>query len=380
MLAVHFGAGNIGRGFIGQLLNESNYKICFVDINQQVIDDINSQKKYTIEFVGVNPKKIEVTNIFAVNIADEEKVIKNIIEANIITTALGPNALKYIVPIVAKGIIARVQVNQDELNIIACENMISASSALETLVYKNIPSNLINKIKQKISFPNAAVDRIVPIQHNEEKLLVKTEEFYEWDVDSKSVLGERPNVKGITYVDNLQAYIERKLFAVNATHASIAYLGNLYGEKTIYDASCNENVMKIVHEVATETGKLLVHKYHFDMINHQKYMKTILSRFANLYISDEISRVARSPIRKIGYNERLIAPARQLISLGLAVNGLVKVIVAAFLFVNEKDPEAVELQNFITKHGIKDTVIKYCGLKDNDVLTEKIEKEFNSIK
>jgi mannitol-1-phosphate 5-dehydrogenase len=48
MLAVHFGAGNIGRGFIGQMLFASGYEICFIDVNQHVIDDINSLKQYYI--------------------------------------------------------------------------------------------------------------------------------------------------------------------------------------------------------------------------------------------------------------------------------------------------------------------------------------------
>ena len=146
MLAVHFGAGNIGRGFIGQLLYESGYEICFLDVNQTVIDDINNLGKYRIKLVGDTPKFIEVENIR---------------QADIITTALGANILKYIAPVIAKGINERIIKNKKPLNIIACENMIGASSKLEELVYKHFDELKIKELKKYISFPNSAVDRII---------------------------------------------------------------------------------------------------------------------------------------------------------------------------------------------------------------------------
>ena len=47
-LAVHFGAGNIGRGFIAPVLQENDYKVTFVDINKELIDQVNNFKKYNI--------------------------------------------------------------------------------------------------------------------------------------------------------------------------------------------------------------------------------------------------------------------------------------------------------------------------------------------
>lgn len=301
MLALRFGAGNIGRGCIGQLLHKSGYTICFADINQSIIDDINKLNKYYIEIVGDEPERIEITNIEAVNSNDETAIIEKIIQADIITTALGANVLKYIAPVIAKGITKRITLNSKPLNIIACENMINGSSKLKALVYEKLAPTILDKVNEKIGFPNAAVDRIVPIQNNTEKLLVKTEKFFEWDIDINGLVGEKPNIIGVTYVDNLQAYIERKLFAVNAVHASIAYLGYIYGKKTIYEATQDENIMQIVRNVAKETGKLLIDKYNFDLEKHNLYVNMILSRFSSSYISDEITRVARNPIRKISF-------------------------------------------------------------------------------
>ena len=272
MLALHFGAGNIGRGFIGQLLHEAGYDICFADVNQTVIDDINNLGKYYIEIVDDEPKRIEITNIEAVNSNDEAKVVAKIVNADIITTALGANILKYIAPVIAKGLLKRAQLNLKPINIIACENMINGSTKLRDLVYDQFDAETLNKVKEYAGFPNAAVDRIVPLQHNEEKLLVKTEAFFEWDIESNAVAGEKPQINGVTYVDNLQAYIERKLFAVNATHASIAYLGYVHGYKTIYEATRDEKIMQTVRGVTQETGRLLNRKYGFDLEKHQKYI------------------------------------------------------------------------------------------------------------
>lgn len=380
MLALHFGAGNIGRGFIGQLLHEAGYDICFADVNQTVIDDINNLGKYYIEIVGDEPKRIEITNIEAVNSNDEAKVVEKIVNADIITTALGANILKYIAPVIAKGLLKRAQLNLKPINIIACENMINGSAKLRDLVYEQFNEENLNKVKGYAGFPNAAVDRIVPLQHNDEKLLVKTEAFFEWDVESSAVAGEKPQINGVTYVDNLQAYIERKLFAVNATHASIAYLGYVHDYKTIYEATQDENIMQTVRGVTQETGRLLNQKYGFDLEKHQKYIDMIIARFSSPYISDDIVRVARSPIRKISPVERLTAPAKQLTDRNLPVENLVKVIAAALHFANEHDSEAVQLQAYIKANSVKEAVIKYCGLNENDVLTEKILQAYEEIK
>ena len=65
MNAVHFGAGNIGRGFIGNLLNESGYEVCFVDVNSDMIDRINSDKSYLVQLLNDEKeiKKISMRDI-----------------------------------------------------------------------------------------------------------------------------------------------------------------------------------------------------------------------------------------------------------------------------------------------------------------------------
>ena len=58
--AIHFGGGNIGRGFIGELLVRSGYEVTFVDVAEALVDEINARRSYDIEVVGNEPKTIHV--------------------------------------------------------------------------------------------------------------------------------------------------------------------------------------------------------------------------------------------------------------------------------------------------------------------------------
>ena len=371
--AVHFGAGNIGRGFIGLLLSKAGYHVTFVDVAAPLVDDINALGKYNVQIFG-KEDKIEVDNVSAINSNKNlQKLIDAIAEADIVTTAIGPNVLKFIAPNIAKGLKHRVMVNPQPLNIIACENMVGGSTSLKNFVYDNLSSDIRRKVSELIGFPDAAVDRIVPAQKNEEKLLVKVEEFSEWDVDSRGFVGEKPDIKGMTIVDNLSAYIERKLFTVNTGHASIAYLAYQKGIKDIAEAMRDNDIVEMARRVWKETGELLIEKYGFDPEVHWKYVETAEKRFSNPHLSDDVTRVARGPKRKLGAKDRLVSPAIQLLERGKTPEALATVIAAALKFDFDGDPEAVEVQGYIKDNGIESAITHFTGIERDSKLYKLIQ-------
>jgi len=361
--AIHFGGGNIGRGFIGELLVRSGYEVTFVDVAEALVDEINARRSYDIEVVGDDPRTIHVEHVKAINSnVNLEELLDAFVTVDIVTTAIGPNILKFIAPNIAKGLARRVEKNETPLNIIACENMVGGSTVLKNFVYEHLDESTKEKVMRCIGFPDAAVDRIVPIQHNEDPLLVKVEPFAEWDVDRKGVVGSEPQIEGLTWVDDLEAYIERKLFSVNTGHASIAYMAYLKGIEDIASAMKDEEIVSFVRRVWAETSELLIEKYGFDREKHAAYIRTAEERFTNPHLSDAVTRVARGPKRKLGVKDRLVSPAAQLIERGRKPEALATVIAAALRFDFVDDPEAVEVQGYIKEHGFEKALMHFTEI------------------
>ncbi len=376
--AVHFGAGNIGRGFIGLLLNKAGYQVTFVDVAENLVDNINKLGKYNIKIFG-KPEKILVENVNAINSAkNPEQLLEALIEADIITTAIGAKILPTIAPIIAKALIARLKKNKSPVNIIACENLIGNTEILKKAVYENLPAEIQPEIEKFAGFPNTAVDRIVPAQKNEEPLLIKVEEFSEWDIDSKSWIGEIPQIEGVSFVENLDAYIERKIFTVNTGHASVAYLGYLKKFRYIDDAIQDAEILNCVKGVFAESSAFLIDKYKFAPSVQQSYVESTLRRFENQFLLDEITRVARGPKRKLSPSDRIIFPANQAIAIGKTPKNLAKVTAAALAFNFKHDAEAVEIQNFISRNGIDSAITQFTGAEKNSELFALIRSEVKS--
>ncbi|EUJ24300.1 mannitol-1-phosphate 5-dehydrogenase [Listeria grandensis FSL F6-0971] len=224
MMAVHFGAGNIGRGFIGQLLHEAKYHVTFVDVNKSVVDALNEKKQYQVILADDSQHVDLITDVSAINSQENpEQVIAAILDTELVTTAVGPTILPFIAKTLVAGIKARIAI-QKPLIVMACENMIGASASLQASVYAELSETEKQYADAFVSFPNAAVDRIVPNQTQDDPLSVLVEPFFEWVVEESAIKGAVPAIPGITYVADLTPYIERKLFTVNTGHAVTATL------------------------------------------------------------------------------------------------------------------------------------------------------------
>ncbi|MGY0616586.1 mannitol-1-phosphate 5-dehydrogenase [Vibrio sp. FJH11] len=379
--AVHFGAGNIGRGFIGKLLADAKVEVTFADVNTPLVDQLSHKQEYKVKVVGTECQIDTVTHVTAVNSASED-VIDRIVKTDLVTTAVGPNVLDIIAKTIATGITKRFEAgNESPLNIIACENMVRGTTHLKGEVYKHLDASLHAKADELVGFVDSAVDRIVPPAEaaNDDPLEVTVESFSEWIVDEQQFKGEIPDIAGMEKTNNLMAFVERKLFTLNTGHCITAYLGCLKGHRTIREAIEDSEIQAEVKQAMIESGEVLIRRYGFDRDMHNAYIEKILGRFANPYLVDEVDRVGRQPIRKLGANDRLVKPLLGTIEYGTENQTLLKGIAAALKYTNDTDPQAVELQTSLKEVGVKPTLAKFTGLAEDSAEVAHIEALYNQL-
>ena len=381
MKALHFGAGNIGRGFIGLVLRRNGFDVTFADVAEDLIDEIKAKGEYTVIMADEKGEKVLVDGVQGINSRTEpEKLRDAIMESDIITTAVGPS----IVPIIAKNIAAgiKARLEKEEISpfsIIACENAVGATEILKKALYEELTEIERVKADRYIGFPNSAVDRIVPLQTNEHMLDVKVEPFFEWVVEKGEIKGDLLDIDGVHYVDDLAPYIERKLYTVNTGHGATAYFGMAKGYKTVLEAISDPEIERDVRGVLKETSFYITKTYGFDEKEHEAYVDKIITRFKNPDISDDLVRVARSPLRKMSRKDRFVAPALGVIELGGKPVYLAKALASLAAASDANDPESVTLQEYIDQFGLKEALMKYSELPLDSELTDLVLKAYNKL-
>jgi mannitol-1-phosphate 5-dehydrogenase len=371
--AVHFGAGNIGRGFVGLLLHQAGYEVVFADVADALISQLAGAERYRVREVGEQPAVHTVDNFRAVNSnTEEDRLIDEIATADMVTTAVGPHILKFVAPVIARGIAARAD-DSAPLQVMACENAINATDILRESIEASWDQSSGN-LNGRAVFANTAVDRIVPNQEPGQGLDVTVETFYEWVID-RTPFGDRaPEIPGAMFVDRLGPYIERKLFTVNTGHASAAYFGYGAGLGKISEAMADPSVAANVRAVLGETKQLLVDKHGFDAGEQEAYVQKILGRFTNPHLPDTVNRVGRAPLRKLSRNERFIGPAAELAERGTTPEALLKAIASALRFDDPEDAEAVELRQLLASSDAGEATGRITGLDPEHPLFPAVRK------
>jgi mannitol-1-phosphate 5-dehydrogenase len=286
--------------------------------------------------------------------------VEEIASADVVTTAVGPTVLKFVAPAIADGI--RRRTAQQPLVVMACENAINATDQLAEYVWAQVADAEREALAARVVFANTAVDRIVPGQPADGGIDVTVETFYEWVIERSAFNGEVPGIPGATFVDDLEPYIERKLFTVNTGHATIAYFGFLAGATTIAEALAIPAVEQSARAVLEETSALLVAKHGLDEQSQRAYREKILGRFANPALPDTVERVGRAPLRKLSRQERFIKPAAELAEGGALPVALLSAVAAVLQFDVPSDEESVTLKHLRASLTPDEFVRTVCGL------------------
>lgn len=366
MIAVHFGAGNIGRGFIGQLLFEAGYSLTFLDVNAELVNLLNEEGSFRIIETGAQAKFSEISGFKAINTnTDFDLAAEAIASADILTTSVGANALKFLVPVLVAGLNSRK--SSKPLLIMACENAIRATD-----IFRAEIAAIDSSVLDKAVFANTAVDRIVPPQKDSHGLDVLVEEFCEWIIETSELGEDVPNIPRAQFVSDLNPYIERKLFTVNTGHAALAYIGQQHGCTTILEAINHPDVKEKVSRVLAETSQVLLRRYAFEEVAQARYVEKTFERFSEPQLDDPVTRVGREPSRKLSRNERLVAPAAYLAEWGIEPTALLEAIAAALVFEDSSDSGVQALRSKLSRLPAEDFVSEVMGISDPHPLAAKL--------
>ncbi|RQV99951.1 MAG: mannitol-1-phosphate 5-dehydrogenase, partial [Calditrichaeota bacterium] len=128
-----FGAGRIGRSFIGQIFSRGGYEVVFVDINPHLIDLINSNKSYNIIIKGEKDVTLQIENVRGIHFEDTARIMVELYSTTVTAISVGQAALPSILPIIAKSLKQRIRSALPQpLDIILAENMRDAAGYFKT--------------------------------------------------------------------------------------------------------------------------------------------------------------------------------------------------------------------------------------------------------
>ncbi len=180
--------------------------------------------------------------------------------------------------------------------------------------------------------------------------------------------------------DNFQAYVDDKLFTHNCGHAVSAYLGWLRGHEYMHQAMRDEKVRSAALVALAETGTALIKAYGFDPKEHQEHIDDLIERFGNVALGDQVARVGRDPVRKLGPDDRLAGAAKFTLSQGIFPETICKGIAAGLLFDPPDDPTSSRIRKLLKDHGPATALSEICGLNSDSPLTASILNALTTIK
>jgi mannitol-1-phosphate 5-dehydrogenase len=389
-VAVQFGAGNIGRGFMGQLFWEEGYRTIFIEASRNLVESLNRSGSYPLRLLDASSRReidLSIDRFEALHIGDTAAVARAVEGASVIGTAVGVKNLTEIAAVLAIGIERRFMSKGEPVDIYLCENVINAAEILREGVQKHIGRpEIITWMERNVGFVGTVVARMVPSvgerYGGEGPLLVVADSYHKLPYDAKAVKAPPPPIEGMRPVEHFKAEVERKLYTYNLGHAALAYLGYLKGYNYVHEPFADEQIMEVFQGALDEICGAIIKKYPkvFTRQANKEIRADIDQRFGNPMIQDTVYRVCRDPLRKLGHDDRLVGSAKLCMENGIFPENIAFVCGAALCYDYDGDPDAQRLQGMIASQGVEKTLEEISSVDSSSDFGKKVLDSYRKLK
>jgi mannitol-1-phosphate 5-dehydrogenase len=321
---VIFGAGKIGRSFIGQLFSRGGYEVVFIDVYKLVIDELNLRRNYNVIIKSEKEEVLNIKNVRGVYGGDVQWVIDEVASADLLAVSIGQNGLAHAFPLIAKGLLLRrQQLKNVALDIIIAENLRNAADYFKEALKPLLPNDY--PFDDLVGLVETSIGKMVPIMLKKDMeadvLQVFAEPYNNLILDKNGFKNPIPVIEGLSPKENMKAWVDRKLFIHNLGHAATAYIGYLHNSELVflYEALENPTLKNVVRETMLQAADILLKKYpdEFSMESLTEHIDDLIFRFQNKALGDTIYRVGCDLHRKLSAHDRLAGAIHLAIELEL---------------------------------------------------------------
>ncbi len=375
--AIIFGAGNIGRGFIGQLFSEAGYLVTFVDVDDDLVEKLNRDSSYHLQTVlNEEVRDYRIGPVRAVHGRDAAAVAQAVADASIGATAVGAGALRFIAPGIAAGIALRARAGAGPLDFIVCENLKGAADHMRGRVREELAPEFAGYFERSVGFVDTVIGRMVPVPTREMRerdvSFIRTEPYKELPVDRTGFAGPVPAISAMEAHDRFARFTARKLYIHNCAHALLAYVGYLRGHEFGYEALADPAVRPVLDGGLRESMGGIVTGYGAERDWLEAHVADLMVRFANRALGDTILRLGRDPLRKLAPEDRLVGAANLACATGSLPRCLAWGIACALRFDPPGDPSARDLRERCRRAGLPATLAEVTAIDPDSPLGKRI--------
>lgn len=377
---VIIGAGRTGRGMLGEMYYRDGAQIIFADKDPELVTGLRRQGYYTVKMTDVKTGESHETRVEGFKIldtqADHEAYIRALCQADFISTALMPDAFDQVILDLAEMLRSRMASGDERMQFITLgANYVGLFEYWNSALRKQFNSEETAYFDRCVRLVMSIVNRKNLFPSEQEQ----TEDAYRIIGDNKPVLrvenlAELRTSSGLPgffqLEENLSAAMVVKIWTGNLVQCCMAFVALAHGLRHSYEASWHPLASRYAYYAAAEGYAGVAACYGLPSRTPEQAREPV-AVFRSKGVNDDLFRIVREPIRKLGRNDRLIGPALCAVRQGILPYYICRSCAYAFLYRNDADPQSIQLQELLAQKGIRDTVMEVSQL-DSEVAEERL--------